>query len=46
MADRTWATTVHQYYGRAPYWGRRDDLGAGDIPPAVSDAPEAGGVKL
>jgi len=45
MADRTWATTVHQYYGRAPYWGR-DDLGMSDIPPGMSDAPEAGGVKL
>ncbi|MBP0589994.1 PRC-barrel domain-containing protein [Paraburkholderia sp. LEh10] len=21
MADPTWATSVHQYYGREPYWG-------------------------
>ncbi|MFM0046983.1 PRC-barrel domain-containing protein [Paraburkholderia sediminicola] len=51
MADQTWATSVHQYYGSEPYWGRdrydrRDDLGVGDIPPGSSDAPEAGGVKL
>ncbi|HEY2000293.1 PRC-barrel domain-containing protein [Paraburkholderia sp.] len=45
MADQTWATSVHQYYGSEPYWGR-DDVGAGDIPPGSSDAPEAGGVKL
>ena len=30
MADQTWATSVHQYYGSEPYWGRdsyarRDD---------------------
>ncbi|CAG4916571.1 PRC-barrel domain-containing protein [Paraburkholderia gardini] len=56
MADRTWATSVHQYYGRAPYWsdergasgdpGARDDVGVGDIPAGSSNAPEAGGVKL
>jgi sporulation protein YlmC with PRC-barrel domain len=51
MADQTWATSVHQYYGSEPYWGgapleRRDDLGVGSIPPGSSDAPEAGGVKL
>ena len=56
MADRTWATSVHQYYGRAPYWGDErgvggdlgvhDDLGMGDIPAGSSGAPEAGGVKL
>jgi sporulation protein YlmC with PRC-barrel domain len=51
MADQTWATSVHQYYGSEPYWSRdryelRDDLGAGGIRPASSDAPEAGGVKL
>jgi hypothetical protein len=51
MADQTWATSVHQYYGSEPYWGRdsysrRDDYGVGDIPPASSDAPEAGGLKL
>jgi sporulation protein YlmC with PRC-barrel domain len=51
MADQTWATSVHQYYGSEPYWGRdtynrRDDLGVGDIPAGSSDAPEAGGLKL
>ncbi|MGY6125794.1 PRC-barrel domain-containing protein [Paraburkholderia strydomiana] len=51
MADETWATSVHQYYGREPYWGRdqfdmRDDVGVADIPAGSSDAPEAGGVKL
>jgi len=51
MADQTWATSVHQYYGSEPYWGRdrfdmRDDAGVGDIPAGSSDAPEAGGVKL
>ncbi|HYS63016.1 MAG TPA: PRC-barrel domain-containing protein [Paraburkholderia sp.] len=51
MADQTWATSVHQYYGSEPYWGRdrferRDDVGVGGIPPGSSDAPEAGGLKL
>jgi sporulation protein YlmC with PRC-barrel domain len=55
MADETWATSIHQFYGREPYWGRdmnpvepasRDDLGAAPVPPGSSDAPEAGGVKL
>ena len=45
MADQTWATSVHQYYGSEPYWGR-DGLGAGAIPAGRSNAPEAGGVKL
>lgn len=54
MADQTWATSVHQYYGSEPYWGddqigrleRRDEYSVGDIPPGSSDAPEAGGLKL
>ncbi|MPW16647.1 PRC-barrel domain containing protein [Paraburkholderia sp. CNPSo 3157] len=53
MADTTWATSVHQYYGREPYWCRsgsnsagNDAFGAGDIAPGSSDPPEAGGVKL
>jgi sporulation protein YlmC with PRC-barrel domain len=45
MADQTWATSVHQFYGSEPYWGR-DDLGVGATLPGNSDAPEAGGVKL
>jgi sporulation protein YlmC with PRC-barrel domain len=52
MADLTWATGLHQYYGRDPYWDVDEDLNAfgherglapGDLDP---DAPEAGGVKL
>jgi sporulation protein YlmC with PRC-barrel domain len=52
MADRTWATSLHQYYGREPYWhglGADDEyergprVAAEDLDP---DAPEAGGVKL
>ena len=52
MADRTWATSLHQYYGREPYWqqlGADDEyergrvVGAEDLDP---DAPESGGVKL
>jgi sporulation protein YlmC with PRC-barrel domain len=52
MADTTWATSVHQYYGREPYWrslGADDeyesdyDVARDDLDP---DAPESGGVKL
>ncbi|SIT46768.1 Antigen [Paraburkholderia piptadeniae] len=53
MADATWATSVHQYYGREPYWhgSQRENAGdgefdVGDIEAGSSDAPEAGGVKL
>lgn len=49
MADETWATSIHQYYGREPYWGTdtpRDAFDVGDIETGSSDAPEAGGVKL
>ncbi|SIT41246.1 conserved hypothetical protein [Paraburkholderia ribeironis] len=51
MADQTWATSVHQYYGIEPYWGRErynrlDELGTGESLPGSSDAPESGGVKL
>ncbi|CAB3761465.1 PRC-barrel domain-containing protein [Paraburkholderia solisilvae] len=53
MADVTWATSIHQYYGREPYWGNGaangrpiPRYGVSDIPPEPSDAPEAGGVKL
>lgn len=57
MADATWATSIHQYYGREPYWGNgagngvdtdraSSKFGAGDIAPGSSSAPEAGGVKL
>jgi sporulation protein YlmC with PRC-barrel domain len=43
MADRSWATAVHEYYGREPYWSLDAAL------PGAStrrDPPEAGGVKL
>jgi sporulation protein YlmC with PRC-barrel domain len=46
MADATWATSIHQYYGREPYWGRPDEFSVGDIEAGSSQAPEAGGVKL
>lgn len=50
MADRVWASTVHQHYGREPYWSddvRSSDVTAtGAVPPGGVDAPEAGGVKL
>lgn len=52
MADATWATSIHQYYGREPYWRSLGadneyeadyDVARDDLDP---DAPEAGGVKL
>ncbi|MDR5833565.1 PRC-barrel domain-containing protein [Caballeronia sp. LZ034LL] len=49
MADHVWASTVHQHYGREPYWATdraRDVSPSGAIPPEGVDAPEAGGVKL
>jgi hypothetical protein len=49
MADHVWASTVHQHYGREPYWSSdraRDVSATGAIPPEGVDAPEAGGVKL
>ncbi|QIE30509.1 PRC-barrel domain-containing protein [Caballeronia sp. SBC2] len=50
MADRTWASTLHQHYGREPYWtssGSASDVSpTGEIPAAGIDAPEAGGLKL
>jgi sporulation protein YlmC with PRC-barrel domain len=45
MAEKQWASTVHQHYGREPYWSS-DVRDTGAIPPAGVDAPEAGGVKL
>lgn len=33
MADRQWATSLHEHYGREPYW-EADELGAGELPPA------------
>ena len=53
MADPTWATSLHQYYGRDPYWDakhkdlavtEREGFGAEDLEDPY--APEAGGVKL
>ncbi|TDV21039.1 PRC-barrel domain-containing protein [Paraburkholderia caballeronis] len=43
MADRTWASSVHQYYGRDPYWDTDTAL-PGEDP--RYEPPEAGGVKL
>ncbi|SAK93313.1 PRC-barrel domain-containing protein [Caballeronia arationis] len=45
MAEKQWASTVHQHYGREPYWST-DVSDTGATPPAGVDAPEAGGVKL
>ncbi|WP_322102721.1 PRC-barrel domain-containing protein [Paraburkholderia sp. J41] len=43
MADRTWASSVHQYYGREPYWSTpRSGLPLEE----PGEPPEAGGVKL
>lgn len=45
MVDRQWAPSVHQHYGREPYWS--DDVTrTGAIPPGGVSAPEAGSVKL
>jgi sporulation protein YlmC with PRC-barrel domain len=44
MADRTWASTVHQYYGREPYWDL--DAAVPGEPAQPYEPPEAGGVKL
>lgn len=49
MADLTWATSLHQYYGREPYWDldaleRDDGFRTDDLDDPY--APEAGGVKL
>ncbi len=52
MADTTWATSLHEYYGSQPYWRSlgADDEYEGDYDVARDDldpdAPEAGGVKL
>ncbi|MDH6153643.1 MULTISPECIES: PRC-barrel domain-containing protein [Paraburkholderia] len=54
MADPNWATTVHAYYGRKPYWGSRtelpvDERGDMRIGESVGDSPaspERGDVKL
>ena len=43
MADRTWASSVHQYYGREPYWDLEGGVSGDDI---GYEPPEAGGVKL
>jgi sporulation protein YlmC with PRC-barrel domain len=29
MADATWATSIHQYYGREPYWSTGADASTG-----------------
>ncbi|SFU23987.1 PRC-barrel domain-containing protein [Paraburkholderia aspalathi] len=54
MADPDWATTVHAYYGRKPYWKGRteapvDERGDLRIGESVADSPaspERGDVKL
>ena len=44
MADPTWAGTVHQYYGRKPYWS--DDTTSLPVENPGHEPPEAGGLKL
>ena len=45
MVDRQWASSVHQHYGREPYWEENVSK-TGAIAPSDVGAPEAGGVKL
>jgi sporulation protein YlmC with PRC-barrel domain len=45
MVDRQWASSVHQHYGREPYWEENVSR-TGPIAPSDLGAPEAGGVKL
>ena len=37
MADRSWADSIHHYYGRPPYWQRseQDDATYQGVPPAL-----------
>ncbi|HTR09467.1 MAG TPA: PRC-barrel domain-containing protein [Paraburkholderia sp.] len=44
MADRTWASSVHQCYGREPYWS--NDATTLPLEEPGQEPPEAGGVKL
>ena len=50
MADSIWATSIHQHYGREPYWTPEtmdtDISPTGDIPAGGVRAPEAGNVKM
>ena len=45
MVDLQWASSVHQHYGREPYWEENVSR-TGAIAPSDLGAPEAGGVKL
>ena len=45
MVDRQWASSVHQHYGREPYWEENVSRTSA-IAPSDLGAPEAGGVKL
>ena len=45
MVDRQWASSVHQHYGREPFWEEMLSR-TGAIAPSDLGAPEAGGVKL
>jgi sporulation protein YlmC with PRC-barrel domain len=46
MADQTWASSAHQFFGREPHWNPDMELDVDDGEPGSPDAPEAGGVKL
>jgi sporulation protein YlmC with PRC-barrel domain len=41
MADPSWATTLHEFYGADPYWDDADDLGAHltDLSGGLGDDP-------
>jgi sporulation protein YlmC with PRC-barrel domain len=45
MADPTWASTVHEYYGRDPYWGAGLGRAPGDAGYIDPDVPNGGGMK-
>ncbi|WP_042290534.1 PRC-barrel domain-containing protein [Paraburkholderia mimosarum] len=44
MADPAWSGSVHQYYGRKPYWS--DDTTSLPLEDPGREPPEAAGVKL
>jgi sporulation protein YlmC with PRC-barrel domain len=45
MADQTWRSSVHQYFGREPHWYPGMTVLVDDPEPGAPTAPEAGSVK-
>ena len=41
MADATWATSIHQYYGREPYWNTGADMSRDSRYRSPSSAPSS-----